>query len=142
MAPETFDLVVCNPPYGKKDSGRLNQDDQAARARHELYGGIDDFVRAAAYAVKNRGRAVFVYPARRTNTLLAALHARRLTPKRLQPVYSYPGAENACLVLIEAVKNGGEQIEILAPFFIYARKNGDYAPAMQALYQEELCSPR
>ncbi len=44
------------------------------------------------FAVKNRGKVVFVYPARRSNTLLAALHEQRLTPKRLQPVYSYPGA--------------------------------------------------
>jgi len=142
VAPEAFDLVVCNPPYRRKESGRINRDDQAARARHELHGGIDDFVRAAAFAVKNRGRVVFVYPARRSNTVLVALHARRLTPKRLQPVYSYPGAEHACLVLIEAVKNGGEQLAILAPFYIYGRKNGDYAPAMQALYEEEPCSPR
>lgn len=142
MVPESFDLVVCNPPYRKQHSGRINQGDQAARARHELNGGIDAFVRAAAFAVKNRGKVVFVYPARRGNTLLAALHGQRLTPKRLQPVYSYPGAESARLVLVEAIKNGGEQIEILAPLYIYERRNGDYSPALQALYQEETCSPR
>jgi len=142
LAPESFDLVICNPPYRKKDSGRINQDDQAALARHELNGEIADFTRAAAFAVKNRGKVVFVYPARRSNTLLAALHEQRLTPKRLQPVYSYPGAESARLVLVEAVKNGGEQIEILAPLYIYERRNGSYAPAMLARYQEEQCWPR
>ena len=142
LAPESFDLVICNPPYRKKDSGRINQGDQAALARHELSGEIVDFVHAAAFAVKNRGKVVFVYPARRSNTLLAALHEQRLTPKRLQPVYSYPGAESASLVLVEAVKNGGEQVEILAPFYIYERRNGSYSPAMLALYQEEQCWPR
>ncbi len=137
LAPESFDLVLCNPPYRKKDSGRINQDDQSALARHELSGEITDFVRAASFAIKNRGKVVFVYPARRSNTLLAALHEQRLTPKRLQPVYSYPGAGSARLVLVEAVKNGGEQIEILAPLYIYERRNGGYAPAMLALYQEE-----
>lgn len=136
LPPEQFDLVVCNPPYRKKDSGRVNRDDQAACARHELTAEIQDFARAAAFAVKNRGRVVFVYPARRLNALAAALHAHRLTPKRLQPIYSYPGAESARLVLVEAIKNGGEQIEILAPWYIYASKNGDYAPAMLALYRE------
>jgi tRNA1(Val) A37 N6-methylase TrmN6 len=142
LAPESFDLVICNPPYRKKDSGRINQGDQAALARHELRGEIADFTRAAAFAVKNRGKVVFVYPARRSNTLLAALHEQRLTPKRLQPVYSYPGAESARLVLVEAVKNGGEQIEILTPLYIYERRNGSYAPTMLALYQEEQCWPR
>lgn len=135
-APESADCVVCNPPYGKPGSGRINLHDQAAQARHELNGSIDDFIRASAFCVKNRGMVTAVYPARRCNALLAALHAHKLTPKRLQPVYSYPGAENARLVLVEAVKNGGEQFEILAPFYIYERKNGDYAPAMLALYKD------
>lgn len=135
LVAESFDLVVCNPPYHKKNSGRINPDDQAARARHELTAEVADFVRAAAFSVKNRGRVVFVYPAERCNTLLSALHSHRLTPKRLQPVYSYPEAASARLVLIEAIKNGGEQCEILAPLYIYKHKNGDYAPAMAALYR-------
>lgn len=142
LAPETFDLVVCNPPYRKKDSGRINQDSQAARARHELTAEVDDFVRAGAFCVRNRGRVVFVYPAARLPTLLIALLHHRLTLKRLQPVYSYPGAASARLVLVEATKNGGEQSEILAPFYIYARKNGDYTPDMLALYRENPCWPR
>jgi len=136
LPPESVDLVVCNPPYRKKDSGRINQDDQAACARHELTATVDDFVRASAFCVRNRGRVVFVYPAVRSNTLLSALQHHRLTPKRLQPIYSYPGTDNARLVLIEAMKNGGEQCAILAPFYIYERKNGDYAPAMLTLYEE------
>ena len=136
LSPESFDLVVCNPPYRKKDSGRINTDDQAACARHELTAEVDDFVRASAFCVKNRGRVVFVYPAARCSTLLAALQGQRLTLKRLQPVYSYPGTQNARLVLVEATKNGGEQCELLAPFYIYERQNGDYSPAMHALYSK------
>jgi tRNA1(Val) A37 N6-methylase TrmN6 len=78
---------------------------------------------------------VFVYPAVRCNTLLSALQQHRLTPKRIQPIYSYPGTAGARLILVEAVKNGGEQCDILAPFYIYEHKNGDYAPAMLALYR-------
>jgi len=135
LPPESFDLVVCNPPYRKKDSGRINLDDQAACARHELTATVDDFVRAGAFCVKNRGRVVFVYPAVRCNPLLAALQRYRLTLKRLQPVYSYPETTSARLVLIEAVKNGGEQCEILAPFYIHARKHGAYTSAMLQFYQ-------
>lgn len=142
LPPESFDVVVCNPPYGGRDSGRLNRESQAARARHELHGGIEDFVRAAAFAVKNRGQVVFVYPARRCNALFAALQGQRLTPKRLQPVYSYPGADQASLVLVEARKNGGEQVDILAPLFVYQHGGGGYTPAMQALYETAPCSPR
>jgi tRNA1Val (adenine37-N6)-methyltransferase len=142
LPPESFDLIICNPPYRGRATGRINRDDQAAAARHELHGELGDFIRGAAFAVKNRGRVIVVYPARRSTTLLATLQAQRLAPKRLQPVYAYPDAEQACLVLVEARKNGGEQVEILAPFYLYGRKNGGYTPALQAMYQEVSCSPR
>ncbi|MCL2789901.1 MAG: methyltransferase [Desulfobulbus sp.] len=140
VPPESIDVIVCNPPYGGRETGRLNRDTQAAHARHELQGTIDDFVRAAAFAVKNRGQVVFIYPARRCNVLLAAFQARRLTPKRLLPVYSSPDAACACLVLVEARKNGGEQIDILTPFFIHHR-DGGYSAAMRACYEATPCLP-
>lgn len=139
---ETYDLVVCNPPYGAANGGRINLHSQAARARHELSGSLEDFVRAAGYSVRNRGRVVFVYPARRGADLLRTLAKFRLTPKRMQPIYSFPGTDSARLLLIEAVKNGGEQFEILAPFYIYRQQNGASTEAMQTLYQENPCLPR
>ena len=135
VSPESVELVVCNPPYQKQGGGRVNADDQAALARHELHGTIDDFVRAAAFCLANRGRAVFVYPARRVIALIAALGANNLAAKRLQLVYSYPEVANARLVLIEAVKNGGEDLEVMAPWYIYERKNGSYSAAMRQLYE-------
>ena len=134
VAPESFDLVVSNPPYRPPGSGRLSPTDQRARARHEIDASLAEVVRAAAFAVKNRGRVVFVYPAARTMTLTAALKDARLEPKRLQPVYSYPDSREATLVLVEAVKNGGEKVQLLAPFYVYARQNGPYSEAMQNLY--------
>ncbi len=135
LAPESCAMVVCNPPYRPAHGGRINQDKQAALARHELEGDIFDFARAAAFAVKNKGRAVFVYPAARGHVLLHALAARRLTPKRLRAVYSRPDGAEAELLLVEAVKNGGEQLAVLAPLYIYACDNGDYSPEMRAMYR-------
>ncbi|MGD9950804.1 MAG: tRNA1(Val) (adenine(37)-N6)-methyltransferase [Desulfobulbus sp.] len=139
---ESYDHVFCNPPYGTADGGRINPHSQAAFARHELNGSLEDFIRAAAFSVRNRGHVVFIYPARRGATLLQILFHHRLTPKRMQPIYSYPGPNSARLLLVEAVKNGGEQLEILAPFYIYQQQNGAYSQAMQALYQENSCLPK
>lgn len=141
LQPEDYHLVVCNPPYGTGQDGRINQHAQAAVARHGLVGHLADFVRAAAFAVCNRGRVVFIIPARRAAELLTLMRTQRLTPKRMQPVFSAPETNTATLVLIESLKNGGEQFEILAPFYIYQRLQGDYSAAMQALYSEDACSP-
>lgn len=135
VPPESYDLVVSNPPYGKKGRGRVSPDTQRARARHEIDASLADMIRAAAYAVRNRGKVVVVYPAVRSVNLIAALKNHNLEPKRLQPVYSYPGQADASLVLIEAVKNGGEEMRLLPPFYIYSEKNGPYSEAMQEIYE-------
>lgn len=129
---EGFAMVFCNPPYRKAASGRLNPVHEQAVARHELEAGLGDAVRAAHYALRNRGRAVFVYPAARGAALLHTLKAGGLEPKRLQAVYSRPG-ETAKLLLVEAVKNGGEQLQVLPPFYIY-QGIGGYSEEMGALY--------
>lgn len=132
--PESFDMVVSNPPYRKKNVGRISVGAQRARARHEIDASLADMVRAAAYAVRNRGKVVAVYPAVRCVSLLAELCKHSLEPKRLQPVYGYPGRTEASLVLVEAVKNGGEEVRLLPPFYVYTEKNGPYTEAMQKLY--------
>lgn len=134
VKPESFDLVVSNPPYRQQGRGRVNPDDQRARARHEIDATLSDLVRAVSFGVKNRGKAVIIYPAVMLIPLVTELKKNSLEPKRIQPVYSYPGQADACLVLLEAVKNGGEQVRLMPPFYIYSEKNGPYTEAMQKLY--------
>lgn len=132
---ESFDLVVSNPPYGTPGRGRVNPLTERARARHEIDAELDDIVKAASFGVKNRGTAVFVYPAVRATRLLVSLQKFKFSPKKLQAVYSYPEDDRARLVLVEAVKNGGEELRILPPFYIYSAKNGAYSEEMQKIYE-------
>jgi tRNA1Val (adenine37-N6)-methyltransferase len=132
--PETFDWVVCNPPYGKVAAGRRNPAEEQAVCRHEIQAELSDVVRASAYCLKNRGRAGLIYPASRAAVLLGALKNARLEPKRMQIVYSYPGSQGK-LVLVEAMKNGGAEMSLLPPFFIYAAPGGDYTAEMARLYE-------
>jgi len=133
---ESFDLVVCNPPYGKRQSGRLNKHASISTARHELRGELEDFIKAAAYSVKNRKKVTFIYPASGAAKLITQMHAHRLIVKRLQSVYSYPGDQSARLILVEAVKNGGDHCEVLPPLYIYSAKNGEYSEEVKAMYRE------
>ncbi|MGV1099692.1 tRNA1(Val) (adenine(37)-N6)-methyltransferase [Thiovibrio sp. JS02] len=128
-----FDCLVCNPPYRKVAGGRRNLLTEQAVARHEILADLAAVVRAAAFALKTRGRAAFVYPASRAAGLLACLVEHGFAPKRLQVVHSYPG-DIGRLVLVEAVKNGGEGMNILPPFHVYEEKGGDYTTGMAACY--------
>jgi len=127
------DWVVVNPPYYPTGSGRHHPETERAKARHEILGGVGEMAEAAAFALKARGRAAFVYPAARAETLLGVLREIGLAPERLQMVHPCPG-EEAGLVLVEVVKGGGEGLAVLPPFFICQEKGGAYTLEMVAMY--------
>lgn len=102
------DLVVCNPPYVTPGRGRV----PAAGIRDAKYGELDGFVDAARRIAGRRARVCFVYPAIEAMTLLSALRAHGLEPKRLRGVHGREGS-TARVVLVEAMpaKPGGLVIE-------------------------------
>lgn len=130
----SFDWVVCNPPYGKSSSGRINPLQEQALARHELKADLEQIIRAACFALKTKGRAAFVYPAKRGVSLFHVLRSNGLEPKKLQIIYSYP-RDDASLLLVEAIKSGGEELKILPPFYVYEEQNGSYSREMAQLYK-------
>ncbi len=136
LKPESCTTVVCNPPFYPLGGGRPSCNKESEIARHQVSCTLTDILKAAATIVKNRGRVYLVYPADGIGSLLALLPRQGLTAKRLQLIYSCPDTETgARLLLLEAVKNGGDGIKILPPFYIYDEKNGNYSEAMQRLYE-------
>lgn len=133
VEPESFDYLVCNPPYGKTGAGRCNPDTEAAIARHEILATLEEVVKAACFVLKSKGRAAFIYPASRSDDLLAALKSNKLAPARLQFIHDHPGV-SAKLVLVEAVKEDEQEFVILPPFYIKQQLGGAYTPAMAACY--------
>ena len=132
--PKTFDAVIANPPYRKANAGRTNPDHEKALARHEIAGGLRDFLRAAAYVLKPAGRAYFIYPASRLVELLSAMRAARVEPKKLRLVYSRTGTAGQ-FVLTEGLREGGEELEILPPLIIYDEKD-NYTDEMAGIFKE------
>ncbi len=130
-APASFDAALCNPPYRKAGSGRLNPDAERQLARHELSGGLKDFLGAGSFLLRARGRMALVYPALRSVDLLAGMRAAGLEPKRLRLVHSFAAAP-ASLALVEGVKGGRGGIEVMAPLTIY-RRGKEYSDEVAAL---------
>ena len=113
-----FDCALCNPPYRRAGSGRVNPQEQKALARHEINATLEDVLRAAHHLLKNKGRFYSIYPATRTADLFQGLRRFHLEPKRVQFVHSRD-REEARLVLVEALKEGKTQVKILPPFVLY-----------------------
>jgi tRNA1Val (adenine37-N6)-methyltransferase len=136
--PRSFDVVVANPPYRKADSGRINPVKEKALARHEITGTVGDFLQAAGYVLKPAGRVYMIYPAARTAELICSLRNAGVEPKRLRVIYSDEKSSGK-LILVEGVKEGGEEMEVLPPLFIY-EENGGYTEEMAGIFRE-LSSP-
>ncbi len=115
---ESVDFVVCNPPYRRPGTGRQNPDPCRSQARFETTARLTDFLQAARFAVRNRGRCWWVLLADRLDELLAGCLAQGLRPKRLLPVAPHAGAP-ARLVLLETVKNGGPGLTVLSPLVLH-----------------------
>lgn len=118
LEPESFDAVTANPPYFRAGQGRTSPRGQRNRGLFEAEAELADFVRAAAYAVKNKGRVFMILTAERSAELISLLQEFRLEPKRMLPVY--PAQDKvAHVVLLEAVKNGNPGLMVEPPLFLY-----------------------
>jgi tRNA1Val (adenine37-N6)-methyltransferase len=129
----SFDIVTANPPYRSQKTGRVAPGDERAMARHEIAGGLDDFLRAAAFLLNEGGRFYVVYLAERLAELLAGMRCFRLEPKRLRMVHSREG-EPARMVLVEGRKNGKPGLIVEPPLIVYAGEGRDYTEEVLAMY--------
>lgn len=118
LLPGRFDVVVTNPPYRVPGRGRVAPDLERAACRHELFGGLRDFLRAAALLLRGKGRLYMIYLAERLPELLTELRQLQLEPKRMRLVHSRITSE-ARLVLVEARKGGRPGMQVEAPLLIY-----------------------
>jgi len=114
MIKQFADVVICNPPYRKAESGRINPDQRRAIARHEILVSIDDILRAAGNLLRKKGRLAMIYPSVRLVDILLRMRRFDLEPKKVR--INYPGLQSgARLALIEAVLGGKPGLEICPP---------------------------
>lgn len=118
LSPESMDLVLCNPPYRELGRGRLCADAFRNAARFESRASLADFVRTAAYFVRNQRACVFIHLAERVDELLEQCRAVCLQPKDV--LFVHPRCDAvARLVLVRTFKNGGPGVRIHAPLILH-----------------------
>ncbi len=116
--PATIDIVVSNPPYRHPNSGRIAPNDERAAARHELAGGLPEFITAARWLLKTGGYFAVVYLAQRLPELIATMIDAGIEPKRLRMVHPRYGSE-AKMVLLEGRRGGRPGLQVESPLYIY-----------------------
>lgn len=134
ITPNSFDLVISNPPFRKVKTGRLSIGDEKAIARHEIKLSLKDMVTAGSTLLKHHGRLCIIHLPERLTEIMDAMKENNLEPKRLRFIYSNVSTE-AKMVLIESVKGGRTGLKTEKPFLIY-NEDGSYTDEMRDIYKE------
>lgn len=129
---ETFDLVVSNPPYVKKNGGIINDSNAKMIARHETTADLDDFVRTAANLLKPTGNFCMVHRPDRIVDICELCRKHRLEPKNMR--FVSPNKNKAAnILLVHCVKYGNANLNLFDPLYIYDEV-GEYTHEIDVIY--------
>jgi tRNA1Val (adenine37-N6)-methyltransferase len=129
LEPHSAELVVCNPPYFRKGERRPSSHAQRAAARHELHGGLADFIDAARYVLEQRGRLKIIMPPIRLADLIRAAEQTDLCFESMRFFHS---RTDTAAYLVESVlrRGGAPDLEVRPPLYIYQNAD-DYTDEVQ-----------
>lgn len=104
---ESFDAVLCNPPYFRSGAS----ENVKGVSRTESGADIADFVKGAAWALRFGGDLYIVYKADRLVSLFTALANCNLTPKEMTVVFPKL-SKGGDVVIVKARKCAKEGLKI------------------------------
>jgi tRNA1(Val) A37 N6-methylase TrmN6 len=136
ILPESYDLVVSNPPYFQLGNGRLPANPARAQARHELNGTVFNFVEAASYMLPYGGRFCVVIPTSRHDEICSYMVGCKFGIKRKEFIIPKEG-EEPHLVMLEGEKFFGGEFEEMAPITIH-KKDNSFSDELQILFSAGL----
>lgn len=131
---ESFDTVVCNPPYFKvATTPNLNTIEYKTIARHEIKLNLEQIINIAKKVLKNNGNIAMVHRPERLSDIITIMRKNNIEPKRIRFVYPKETKE-ANILLIEGVKNGRPGLKILPPLYSHY-ENGEYSKQIKKYFE-------
>lgn len=131
----SFDVVTCNPPYMQQFGGIVNPKSEKAIARHEIACTLEDVIKSAAYLLSPQGKLFLVHKPERLVDIFCLMRENKIEPKKLCMVHPSKG-KKANIVLVEGVKNGGRDLKMSEPIYVYA-DDGKYSEQINKIYRRD-----
>ena len=133
LTPETVSLVTCNPPYFAKGAGLINDESAKFIARQETTASVEDFIRAAAHILRDRGHFCMIHRPSRLTDIIYYSRKYKLEPKEMRFISPREGKQPN-MVLIRCIKRGGKELTILPTLYVY-HKNREYTEEILEIYE-------
>ena len=122
-----FDIVFSNPPYIKAQSGRLSATQEKSIAKHEVKCDILGVMQKTATLLKKRGRAYFVFTAKRTPEFTRAVEKAGLTVRSKRLVYPRAASQPNFMLSCCVFRPYNKETRIIPPLVLFD-DSGEYMP--------------
>lgn len=132
ISPNSYDVVVSNPPYMRAKAGLKNNCETKTISRHEILCNIEDILVFAKRMLKDRGRLFLVHRPERLGDIISLMRTYKIEVKHLQFIYPSINKE-ANLVLIEGRKSGKPGLKTDPPLIVY-NEEGQYTQEIYDIY--------
>lgn len=107
---DTYDVVVCNPPYKKSGTATLiNENKSIAIARHELEVNLEEIIFEASKLLKFGGELYLVNKEERLTDIMCYLRQYNIEPKELKIL---PSTKGANIIILKGKKGGKSGMRI------------------------------
>ncbi len=131
---QTFDAIVTNPPYKKRDTAIKNESEKKIISRHEITATLEDFIKITKDLL-NKGAFYMVHRPERLVDILSLMRQYKIEPKVLKFVSSNLNKEPN-LILIKGIKNAKPFLKIEKNLIIY-NNNGNYTDEILKIYNKK-----
>ena len=131
----SIDAIVTNPPYKKKNTGVINEDEKKLISRHEITADLEDFIRVSKELLKDKGEFYMVHRPERLVDIFNLMRKYKIEPKKMRMVYSNKDKKSK-LVLIKGIKNAKPFLKLENNLYIYD-ENGEYTEEIKKIYNKK-----
>lgn len=140
VKPDSFDLVVSNPPYFAENTGYRAPAGFRALSREETGCTLEDICGAAKWALHWGGTFAIVHRPERLSEIFVSMTGAAIEPKRLRLI-SHSANKAPSLVLIEGKRGGKKGLKIEAPL-ILTDVSGCDSDEVQKIYKRGAHAPK
>ena len=127
-----YDVITCNPPYKKADSGKISENRELSIARNEICCTLEDVISAARKMLKPYGRFYMIHRPERLSDILCLMREYKTEAKSIRFIHPNEKKEPT-MVFLEGVKNSASSLKVEKPLFVYD-SDGTYTSEILEIY--------
>ncbi len=128
----SFDKITCNPPYMKRASAIVNDNDTLSVSRHEILCTLEDVIKTSAELLISKGRLYMVHRPSRLADIICLMREYKIEPKCIRMVAPNSKKEPN-LLLIEGMYCGGRELRFMNQLCVFD-ENGSYSDEINKIY--------